>query len=62
MQPNWLDSPLPFDLGMALVENPAALQKYAALERAEKQLFIDRAATLSGRSQMSDYVQSFSIE
>ena len=59
MEPNWLKGPLPFELGMALVENPAALEKYAALGRSEKQLFIDNAAQCGSRSQMQAYVQSF---
>ena len=58
-QPNWLKSPLPFELGMALVEHPAALHKYAALDRSAKQRFVDEASSLQGRSQMQAYVQSF---
>ena len=59
MEPNWLKGPMPFELGMALVENPPALEKYAAMSREEKQAFIDRANALSGRTQMLAYVQSF---
>ena len=59
MEPNWLKGPLPFELGMALVENPAALEKYAALGRDEKQLFIDNAGNVGSRSQMQAYVQNF---
>ena len=57
--PNWLNRPLPFDLGMALVENPAALHKYAALDRDAKQRFVDQASCLQTRTQMQAYVQSF---
>lgn len=59
MEPNWLKGPLPYELGLALVENPAALEKYAALGRAEKQEFIDRAAPVESRSQMQAYVEHF---
>ncbi len=59
MEPNWLKGPLPYELGMALVENPAALEKYAALGRAEKQAFIDHADEIHSRSKMQDYVQNF---
>ena len=59
MEPNWLKGPLPFELGMALVENPAALEKYAALGREEKQTFIDRAGNTGSRSAMQSYVQDF---
>lgn len=59
MEPNWLSGPLPFHLGMALVENPPALQKYAALGRAEKQLLIENAANLTTRSELQTYVQNF---
>ena len=48
-----------YELGLALVENPAALEKYAALGRAEKQEFIDGAAPAESRSQMQAYVAHF---
>ena len=59
MEPNWLKGPLPFELGMALVENPAALEKYASLGREDKQRFIDNAGNIGSRSQMQAYVQKF---
>jgi len=59
MDTNWLKGPLPFELGMALVENPPALEKYAKLGRSEKQHFIDNAGNTSSRSEMQAYVQSF---
>lgn len=59
MEPNWLKGPLPFELGMALVENPAALEKYASLGREDKQRFIDNAGCTGSRSQMQAYVQKF---
>ena len=59
MEANWLKGPMPFDLGMALVENPPALEKYAALSREEKQQFIDKASTIAGRTNMQVYVQNF---
>lgn len=59
MEPNWLKGPLPYELGMALVENPAALEKYVALGRAEKQAFIDHADEVNSRSKMQAYVQNF---
>ena len=59
MEPNWLRGPMPFALGMALVEHPAALEKYAALGREDKQRFIDNAATVRGSAAMEAYIQSF---
>ena len=59
MEPNWLSGPLPFDLGMALVENPKALEKYAALDTAHKQALILQSAHCTTRTQMQAYVQAF---
>ena len=59
MEPDWLSGPLPFELGIALVENPAALEKYAALERGDKEQLISEAAAYTTRSQMQAFVQSF---
>ena len=59
MEPNYFTGPLPFELGMALVENPPALHKYAALGRTEKQLFIDHAPQSGSRTAMQSYVQNF---
>ena len=59
MEPDWRSGPLPFPLGMALVENPPALRKYAALGREEKQQLILGAAELTTRSQLQGYVQQF---
>lgn len=59
MEPNWLNGPLPFELGMALVENPAALEKYAAMGREDKQHFIDHAPNAESPTAMQAYVQSF---
>ena len=59
MEPDWLSGPLPFEMGIALVEHPAALEKYAALERADKEKLISEAAACTTRSQMQDFVQSF---
>ncbi len=59
MEPDWLSGPLPFELGIALVENPAALEKYAALERGDKERLISEAAAYTTRSQMQAFVQSF---
>ena len=59
IEPNWLKGPMPFELGMALVENPAALEKYAAMSRTEKQQFIDKAIEIRSRTQMVAYVQNF---
>ena len=41
MEKNWLKGPMPMGLGMALVENPTALEKYAAMSREQKQQFIN---------------------
>ena len=59
MEPNWLSGPLPFDLGIALVENPTALEKYAALCREDKQQLINEAAAYTTRTQLQSFVQSF---
>ena len=59
MEPNWLSGPLPFELGIALVENPPALEKYAALEREDKQKLILEASGYTTRTQMQAFVQSF---
>lgn len=59
MEPDWLSGPLPFDLGIALVENPAALEKYAALGREDKQRLISEATAYTTRTQMQAFVQSF---
>ena len=59
MEPNWLSGPLPFELGIALVENPPALEKYAALEQADKQKLIQEASAYTSRTQLQSFVQSF---
>ena len=59
IEPDWLSGPLPFELGIALVENPKALEKYAALEQADKQKLITEASLCSSRTQMQSFVQSF---
>ena len=59
MEPDWLSGPMPFELGVALVENPKALEKYAALERIDKQHFISEAAAYTTRTQLQGFVQSF---
>ena len=59
MEPNWLSGPIPFALGIALVENPAALEKYAALEREGKERMIADAASYTSRAEMQAYVQQF---
>ena len=41
MEQNWLKGPMPMGLGMALVENPTALEKYAAMTREDKLRVID---------------------
>ena len=59
METNWLSGPLPFDLGIALVENPTALEKYAAMGREDKQRLISEASAYTNRTQMQAFVQSF---
>ena len=59
MEPDWLSGPLPFGLGIALVENPAALEKYAALGQEDKQRLISEATAYTTRTQMQAFVQSF---
>ena len=59
MEPNWLSGPLPFDLGIALVENPTALEQYAALDREDKERMILQAAAYTTRSELQAYVRQF---
>lgn len=59
MEQNWLKGPMPMGLGMALVENPAAMEKYAALSRREKQQFINGSKGVVSRQAMQEYVQQF---
>ena len=56
MEKNWLKGPMPMGLGMALVENPTALEKYAAMSREEKQQFINGSKGSDSKQAMQSYV------
>ena len=56
MEQNWLKGPMPMGLGMALVENPTALEKYAAMTREEKQHFINGSKGAESKQAMQSYV------
>jgi len=62
MEPDWRRGPLPFELGIALVENPAALSKYAASEQRDKEKLISQAAACTTRTQMQALVQAFAAQ
>lgn len=62
MEPNWRSGPMPFELGIALVENPAALEKYAALEQRDKENLITQATACTTRTQMQALVQAFAAQ
>lgn len=59
MEQNWLKGPVPMALGMALVENPQAMEKYAALSRSEKQQLIDGSKKMENQRAMQAYVEQF---
>lgn len=59
MEKNWLSGPMPMGLGMALIQNPEALNKYAALGLDEKQQFIDGAKNADSKQAMQAYVENF---
>ena len=56
MEQNWLKGPMPMGLGMALVQNPAAMEKYAAMSREQKQHFIDGCHDADSKQAMQAYV------
>ncbi len=49
-------SALPLGLGMALAQNPAAMQRFAALPPAQRQAVIARAHAVSSRREMQALV------
>jgi len=59
MEKNWLSGPMPMGLGMALVENPRAMEKYSALSRDEKQQFINGCKNMESKQAMQAYVEHF---
>ena len=62
MEPNWLKGPMPMGLGMALVQNPAAMEKYAAMTRDQKQQFIDGCKNVDSKQTMQAYVEHLAAE
>ena len=62
MEPNWLKGPMPMGLGMALVQNPAAMEKYAAMSRDQKQQFIDGSKGMESKQAMQAYVDHLAAE
>lgn len=57
MEKNWLKGPMPMGLGMALVENPTALEKYAAMSREQKQQFINGSKDADSKQAIQSYVE-----
>ncbi len=51
-------SALPLGLGMALAQNPAAMQRFAAMPPAQQQAVIARAHAVSSRREMQTLVAS----
>lgn len=62
MEKNWLKGPMPMGLGMALVENPTALEKYAAMSREEKQQFINGSKGAENKQAMQSYVDQLASD
>ena len=62
MEPNWLKGPMPMGLGMALVQNPAAMEKYATMTRDQKQQFIDGCKNVDSKQAMQAYVEHLAAE
>lgn len=62
MEKNWLKGPMPMGLGMALVENPSALEKYASMSRDEKQQFINGSMGANSKQAMQSYVEQFAAD
>ena len=62
MEPNWLKGPMPMGLGMALVQNPAAMEKYAAMTRDQKQQFIYGCKNVDSKQAMQAYVEHLAAE
>ena len=62
MEKNWLKGPMPMGLGMALVQNPAAMEKYAAMSRDQKQQFIDGSKGMESKQAMQNYVEHLAAE
>lgn len=49
---------MPVDFAMALSMNPAAMQKFAALSREQKQEILDGTHAVKSREEMHQYVDS----
>lgn len=54
-----LQPSVPMGLGMALVRNQKALEKFSALSDAEKRRFIDGVHGIDSRQEMRAYVDRF---
>lgn len=51
-------SEMPLGLGMALVQNPEAMQKFALLSESEKQAVISGAHSVNSKAEMKQYVDN----
>jgi len=49
---------IPIGLGMALAENPKAMEKFAALSNDKKQEFINGTHNISSKDEMREYVMN----
>ena len=50
---------LPMGLGMALAQNPDAMEYFCSLPEQEQQSIIDHTHSIQSRREMHDFVQSF---
>lgn len=48
---------MPMGFGMALAQNEEAMQRYAALDEAEKQAVLNGTHAIRSKSEMHDYVR-----
>lgn len=56
---NYANGPeIPLGLGMALAQNRAAMNRFAALPAAEQQAFIERTRGVRSKEEMQSFVQS----
>lgn len=51
---------LPMGLGMALVQNVSAMERFAELSPDEQRQIIDQTHTINSKSEMQSFVQSLS--
>lgn len=56
MEKSMLDGEVPMGLGMALAENLAAMERFAAMDDGEKRRFIAGAHGVRSKQEMKNYV------